>query len=213
MIELKNVSVVKNGNTILNGINLTINKGDKILIHGESGSGKSTLLKSILFFESFTGSIQLRNRLIDHSNISHFRQQFAYLGQNLPFFGENVEDFIRHPFSFRSNREKIFHINRMISLLGSLNFDMDILKKNFSDLSGGEKQRIAITQVMMLEKPIYILDEITSALDPRNIKNVVKTLTNNPMRTLIVTSHDPYWNNYANQKINMSKGKIAGIER
>jgi putative ABC transport system ATP-binding protein len=101
----------------------------------------------------------------------------------------------------------------MMSLIESLNFEEDILEKNFSDLSGGERQRIAIIQVLMLDKKVYLLDEITSALDPVNIRNVIKTLSNDPRRTLVTVSHDQHWDDVPIKKIVLSKGRMTVMEK
>jgi putative ABC transport system ATP-binding protein len=209
LIQLEHLNVVKKDTVILKDINLTIHRGDKILIKGESGSGKSTLIKSLLYFEHFRGRLLFREQKITRTNLCFYRRQSGYIGQTVPLFNENVKDFLMIPYRFKSNRKLIFAHERMIELLKGLNFDQTVLDKNFSELSGGEKQRMMILQMLMLDKPIYLLDEVTSALDKKNIKAAVSLITKGKDRTIISISHNEEWEAYCSRVIEIDSGKIV----
>jgi len=209
MIQLEHVNVIKNDTVILADINLIIHKGDKILLKGESGSGKSTLIKSLLYFEHFQGRILFRGKEITRKNLCFYRRQSGYIGQTVPLFNENVRDFLMIPYRFKANRKLTFAPEGMMELLKGLNFDETVLDKNFSELSGGEKQRMMILQMLMLDKPIYLLDEVTSALDKKNIRAAVSLITKGKNRTLLSISHNEEWEDCCTRVIELDRGKIV----
>jgi putative ABC transport system ATP-binding protein len=209
VIHIEDIRVKKKDKVVLDAIHLTVQKGEKILLTGESGSGKSTLLKSILFFEEFSGTIFFNGTPIDEGNLTGFRGKIGYIGQLLPIFDQPVLDFIQMPFGYKANRDKKFDDVRLDTLLARLHFDASVLDKNFSDLSGGEKQRILILQVLLLDKPIYLFDEITSALDRKNIEKVVSLITGDKDKTIISISHNPEWRRYCDRVVEIKDGKIS----
>ena len=209
MIKLEHLKVIKQDTIILKDINLTIQKGDKILLKGESGSGKSTLIKSLLYFEHFQGRILFNGEPITRKNLCHYRHQSGYISQTVPKFNENVRDFIKIPYTFKSNKTLAFDSQKMLELLKKLNFTESILEKNFSELSGGEKQRLLILQMLMLDRPIYLLDEVTSALDKKNIRAAVSLITGDESRTILSISHNQEWEDHCSRLIEIDQGKIV----
>ncbi len=209
MIQLENVNVIKQDTAILKDINLTIGKGDKILLKGESGSGKSTLIKSLLFFEHFQGRLLFCGETVTREGLCSYRQHSGYIGQTVPRFNENVRDFLLIPYQFKANKKLIFDSQQMLQLLNALHFEETVLDKNFSELSGGEKQRLMILQMLMMDKPIYFLDEVTSALDKKNIKAAVSLITGDKKRTIVSISHNQEWEERCTRVIEIKKGKIV----
>jgi putative ABC transport system ATP-binding protein len=208
MIQLEHVKVVKQDTVILKDINLTIHKGDKTLLRGESGSGKSTLIKSLLYFEHFQGRILFNGEPITRKNLCHYRRQSGYISQTIPKFNENVRDFLKLPYTFKSNKTLTLDSQKTLEMLGKLNFAESILDKNFSELSGGEKQRLLILQMMMLDRPIYLLDEVTSALDKKNIRAAVSLITGDENRTILSISHNQEWEDHCSRLIELDHGEI-----
>lgn len=208
MIKIENLRVVKKEKPILQDINLEIGEGEKILITGESGSGKSTLIKSILFFEWFEGRIAFRNETVDEHNLPRFRNNIGYIGQILPNLSLKTKDFLHLPFGYRSHQQKSFDQKTMATLLRTLNFGDAVLDTDFSDLSGGERQRIMILQALLIDKPVYLFDEVTAALDKENISQAIKTITSDPARTIVSISHDPEWESHCRRRLEMKKGRI-----
>jgi len=209
MIQLEHVKVVKQDTVILQDINLTLYKGDKVLLKGDSGSGKSTLIKSLLFFEQFQGRLLFNGQEITVKNLCEYRRQSGYIGQITPNFNENVWDFLSIPYKFKSNKALTFDFQQMQELLEKLNFDEAVLDKRFSELSGGEKQRMLILQMLLLDKPIYLLDEVTSALDKKNIQSVVSLFTGDKNKTILSISHNQEWEDHCSRVIELEKGKIV----
>lgn len=208
LIEIRNLNVTKNGKAILSDINFSIRKGEKILIRGESGSGKSTLIKSILFFERFSGNILFVDRVIEEANLINFRNHIGYIGQITPHIEMKVGNFLKLPLSYRANIHKTFDPTKIKQLLDDLNFDDSVLDKNFNDLSGGEKQRILILQVLLLKKPIYLFDEVTASLDDKNINRAIQAITRKREQTVVSISHNRQWEKYCDRTLVMKAGKI-----
>lgn len=208
MIQLEQVSVTKDSTVILKSIDLEIRRGEKVLLKGESGSGKSTLIRSLLFFEYFRGKILFEGKPVTTESLGEYRRRSGYIGQTVPNFSESVRDFLLTPYGFKANRHLEMDEPRLRGLLGALNFDETVLDKNYPELSGGEKQRMMILQVLMLDKPVFFLDEVTSALDKKNISAAVSLITGDKERTVLSISHNEEWEEYCTRVIVMDKGEI-----
>ncbi|MEI6856960.1 ATP-binding cassette domain-containing protein [Psychrilyobacter sp.] len=161
-----------------------------------SGSGKSTLLKVIMgYIPMDSGKVIIDGEVLGQNNIDAFRQKIAYIGQNISFTEESVEKYIELIFSFQKNKGIKLSNASLYELLGKFDLDKGILKKSPSLLSGGEKQRIALILVLLLDREILLLDEVTSGLD-HNLKIKVIEIIKNLNKTVIVSSHDNQWLDY-----------------
>lgn len=209
MIEVQDLNVIKKGKPILSKINLKISRGEKIVIRGESGSGKSTLLKSILFFDRFAGSIFFHGQEVGEGNLIEYRSHIGYIGQIVPNLDESVEDLFNIPYHYKANRHLKANSERMRRLMSNLNFDETIMNKNYRDLSGGEKQRLLILQLLLLEKPVYLFDEVTASLDEKNVKRAIELITREKKRTVISVSHHGEWEKCSTRLIEMKRGRIV----
>ena len=208
MIQIKNLTVKKNKIKILDDLDLQISEGEKILITGKSGSGKSTLLKNILFFDVKTnGNIFFEGSEVSHKNIGKFRKNIIYIGQKPPTFSGTVEEFLNIPFEFKSAEGRKPSEDTIIKYLSKVSFGKSILKKNFNSLSGGEQQRITIIQSLLINKKIFLLDEITSSLDEENIRRVID-LFNDEEKTVVAVSHNNEWKNFTDKIYEMKNGKL-----
>ncbi len=205
MIHLKDILVLKKKNLqILKIEDFEITKGEKILLSGDSGSGKSTLLKTILYFEKFEeiGKISFDNNLVNSSNLDEYRSNFSFINQKAPFFEGTSLEFLKLPFTLVSNSKNSSNSNNNLLIknyLKKINLtDDEILSKEFTSLSGGEQQRLSIIQVLMMNRDILLLDEITSALDKTNRENVIKLILDDENgdeesikdKTIIIVSHN-----------------------
>lgn len=208
MIEIKNLQVRRKHCFILNDINLLINRGDRVLIRGKSGSGKSTLLKVILLFEPFSGILKYEKEAIDEKNLHFYRKNLAYISQTVPNFNERTEEFLKLPFGYKANRHLHFNKEKTMDLFHQLNIDSSVLNISFSCLSGGEKQRLMVLQTLLMDKPILILDEVTSNLDRENIECLISEITSDAYKTVISVSHNQEWEGHCNRILELRDGKI-----
>lgn len=190
MINFKNISLKFNDKIILNNFNLIVNAGEKILISGVSGKGKTTLLKLLLGFSTpNSGSILVDNLELNEQTINIIRNKIGYMPQSTPFLNVKVEKLIHTIFNYKENLKTKLDISILIQTLKKFNLDSNILSKNINQLSGGEKQRLAFVIIILLDRKIWILDEITSSLD-QDMKEKVINYILNTNKTVILVSHD-----------------------
>lgn len=181
MIEIKNLSYKhKNGNKVLNNINLNINKGEFVCIIGKNGSGKSTfskLLSGLLPFKE--GEIIVNGiNLKDKKNTLEIRKTIGIVFQNPEnqiLFDKVYDDIAFSLQNLGFSKEQISNI--IDDALNSVN--MSEYKNSYTDtLSLGQKQRIAIASTLAINPNLLILDEPTTMLDPINKTAIYKTLNN-----------------------------------
>lgn len=179
-IELKNVDFSYNENEkVLNGVNLTINKGELTAIVGSSGGGKSTLIDLILrFYDPTSGKILIDGVDLKELDISSFRKAIGFVSQDTFLFNDTVAANIGYGFA-SSNDEiieaaKAAHAHEFIIHLPD-KYDTLIGDRGVK-LSGGQRQRLALARAIVRQPQILILDEATSALDTESERMIQDSL-------------------------------------
>jgi subfamily B ATP-binding cassette protein MsbA len=191
--------------SILNNINLTIEKGKTIALVGSSGAGKSTLADLVPRFHDVTGG----ELLIDGKNIKEYslhslRQQISIVTQEPILFNDTISANIALGKPDATEAE-------IIAAAKIANaYDFILKKEDGFNLSGGERQRLTIARAVLKNPPILILDEATSALDTESEK-LVQDAINNMMqnRTSIVIAHRLSTIRHADEIIVLQKGSIV----
>lgn len=213
MLEFKNVSFISEDKYILKDFTISIESGDYISVVGPSGSGKSTFLKLCSHLISPTeGDILYMDKSILELNPMELRKRIAYCFQTPYLFGKTVMDNISFPYSIRGNKADIKRVNELLQLF---NLDKDYLNKDIKNLSGGEKQRIALIRTLLFNPEILLLDEVTSALDVDNtlvVENVMKTLNQEGITIIWVTHNPEQSRKNANKLLTIEAGKIKSLE-
>ncbi|APH39951.1 ABC transporter ATP-binding protein [Methanohalophilus halophilus] len=193
IIEYRDLSIIHSHQKVLENFNLTIKKGEKLLIRGKSGTGKSTLFLCLLgLIRPSKGDVYFDNLPVNGNSVSFVRTKVAYVPQDVDVGRDSVNEFFDTIFSYNAvgfspSFEKIHRLFEWFEL------DVSILKKEFKSLSGGEKQRIVLILSLLLERNVFLLDEPTSSLDSSLKSKVVDYFVNDPSLTVIVISHDPQW--------------------
>ena len=209
-LELTNLHVQRGAKNILCNINLVVQKGDKILIQGPSGSGKSTLLRAVLGFEELSqGAILYDAVRVSSENIRDFRIHCAYIGQSPLVYEGVVRDYLNFPFTFKINRNLCPGSDVTREILRDLGFGPEILDKEYRSLSGGEQQRMTIAQALLLDRDVYLLDEVTSSLDQDNILRVIELFTASTGRTVIAVSHNREWRGEGMRVLELMDGHLC----
>jgi len=200
---------------ILNSISFKISKNEFIGIIGESGAGKTTLIEIILgLLKPDSGKI-----LIDNKNSNEFpdifRQIFSYVPQNSLIIGKTILDNVAFGIP-----QKFINIKNAISCLKKVNFYS--AKDNFlrtvvgergNKLSEGQKQRLVIARALYKNPEILILDEITSSLDGRNEKFIIKEISKlNKNKTIIFISHKKSSLLYCDKVLELKNGKLKSVK-
>ena len=198
---------------IIDGITLSIHKGEKIGIVGENGCGKTTLLKIILgLLTPQSGKIIIDDEIVNDYNISNISGLF----QNFVTYASTIEKavIVNHTYD-KEKLEKIYKVVKLDKLIDSLNLkDKTTIGQVFPnsiELSGGEKQRLAFARCLYNdEAELYFLDEPTSSLDVNFEVDVYRMFLNElKEKTIIMISHRLAFAHYMDKLIVMDKGKIV----
>ena len=180
---------------VLNDINLTVYRGERIVICGPSGSGKSTLIRCINRLEEhqkgkiLVGGIELTGNL---KNIEKIREEVGMVFQHFNLFPHLtiLENLALGPIWVRKVPKKEAEETAMYYL--EKVHIAEQAKKHPGQLSGGQQQRVAIARSLCMKPKIMLFDEPTSALDPEMVKEVLDVMINlaEEGMTMIVVSHE-----------------------
>lgn len=214
LLTLKQIFKTYGETIALNGLSLTLKKGEVVVILGPSGCGKSTLLRCVNGLESFQGgSIAMQNlgEFGKNCRWEVARQKVGMVFQNYELFAHmNVLDnILLGPMKVqkRARAEVEQQADQLLQRVGLLD-----RKSAFPrELSGGQKQRIAIVRALCMNPEVLLLDEITAALDPemvREVLDVVLELAREGMSMLIVTHEMHFAEKVADRIIFMDRGEI-----
>ena len=219
LLELKNIKKSFDQNVILKDLSLSVEKGEVIVILGPSGCGKSTLLRCINGLETIQGG----EILLDGEVISNRKKDMHLIRQKIGMVFQSYDLFP--------------HLTVMKNLLlgpkhaHELNLDMADVEKEAEawlervgladkknsyprQLSGGQKQRVAIVRMLCLHPEVMLFDEVTAALDPemvREVLDVMMDLANDKKTMLIVTHQMQFARAVADKIVFMDEGEIVEI--
>ena len=165
-----------------------------MVFKGKSGSGKSSLLNMITgFIRPTIGTISYEGSPLVKSNLNELRKKIAYLPQQISFSSLEVKQFLELPFSFVFNKNLSPKKQRILEYFSLFDLKHDIFNSKMQEISGGEKQRVALISCLLLQRKILIMDEPVSALDHDAKVKVIDHLFGLDDLTLISASHDPDW--------------------
>ncbi len=198
MIIFKNVNKFFGKTHVLRNTNLVIKQGEKVCIVGPSGSGKSTLLRCINKLEEIqSGEIWVDGQMISGRRWSRtekprLRRKVGFVFQSYNLFPhlkirENITLGLRY--AKKLSKEKANNIAQDVLAMVNL---QDKLSSYPSELSGGQQQRAAIARALAMDPLIMLFDEITSALDPQLIGEVLDVLLelSESGKTMIIVTHE-----------------------
>ena len=194
ILNIENIKVEYDNEPVFQDLSFTIKKGDKIAVTGDSGKGKTSLINALLGFVPITqGKITWFGKKLNKENLMDIRKEISWLPQETALYFESVKEMIYTPFSFKNNKANIPTEKEIFKIFKIFNLPEDILNKNIDEISGGQKQRLLLTGIFLLHKPVMILDEPTSSVDENNKKIITDFILSKKELTLIAISHDPYW--------------------
>ena len=207
VLEIKNLVKKFDGHIILDGLNLSVQEGEVVVILGPSGCGKSTLLRCINGLEEIqSGSISVQE------SASLLRQKVGMVFQSYDLFPHlNVLGNIMLSPVKVQKRKKDEVKEEALELLERVGLS-DKADSYPRQLSGGQKQRVAIVRALILHPEILLFDEVTAALDPemvREVLDVILVLAKQGKTMLIVTHEMQFAKAVADRIVFIDKGKIA----
>ena len=178
---------------------------------GESGSGKTTLLRLLNnLISADEGDILFRNKSINTYNPIELRRRVVMLPQLPAVFSGTIKENLLIGLKFSEKQppseQKLCDVMKMVHLLKELDQDAD-------KLSGGEKQRLALARVILMDPEVYLLDEPSSSLDEKTEQFVIEKLvehTRQNGRTLIMVTHSKkIAQDYSDVIIEINQGKVV----
>ena len=188
MVKYEKITLSYANRQIFENFSLEIASGENLCFAGQSGRGKTTLIKMIPGLVSpDSGEIFVDNLKLIPQNLNKIRKFIAWIPQN-----------INLPVTSASELIQLLNIsdkkNQIAENLDSLGLNESYFEKQFSDISGGEKQRIVIAVTLAKNKPILLIDEPTSALDKKSIELLAQLILNQGKNiTVISASHNQQW--------------------
>jgi polar amino acid transport system ATP-binding protein len=215
MIEADNITKKFHDLTVFENMNVTVKKGEVLVIIGPSGSGKSTFLRCLNHLEIIdNGKIFIEGVELDGNNKKTLKSNIEKMG--MVFQGFNLfphmtvlQNVMEAPITVKKeNKDDV--LNRSLKLLEKVGLS-DKTKYYPSKLSGGQKQRVAIARALAMNPDIMLFDEPTSALDPElvgEVLNVMKDLAKDGMTMVVVTHEMGFAKEVADRVIFMDEGKI-----
>ena len=217
-IEIKSLNAYYDKLHVLKDINLNVEKGEILSLIGPSGSGKSSLLKMIVgLLIPKSGEVSLNDNTVNYtskSDLRSIREQIAIVFQQYNLFQNmNVlKNVCIAPTKIQKRNQKEVE-EQAVALLEKVGLK-DKLKSYPDELSGGQQQRVAIARALCLNPEILLLDEITSALDPELVQEVLDTiriLASEGMTMLIVSHEMSFVKEVSSRVVFMDNGSIIEI--
>lgn len=218
MIHLTGISKSYGKNAVLKSIDLTVNKGEVVVILGPSGSGKTTLLRCVNYLEKpnggeiTIGDYRLDCKRATKKEIHELRQRSAMVFQQYNLF--------KHKTAIENVMEGLVVVKKMpkaearqksIVLLEKVGL-ADKLDAYPSQLSGGQQQRVGIARALALEPEVILFDEPTSALDPElvgEVLAVIRKIAKEGITMIVVTHEMGFARDVANHVVFMDEGVIV----
>lgn len=201
---------------VLEDINLTIKKGQKVAFVGESGSGKTTLSKLLLhLYKAESGNILINDNNIEDIQIEKLREKIAYISQETFLFSGSILDNLSLGLDY-ATMDDVIEATKSAQAHDFIN-ELPLryetrLEENGANLSGGQRQRLSIARAMLKKPDILIMDEATSNLDAITEKQLDKTISEySENMTTIFIAHRLSTIKNCDQIFVMDKGRI--IER
>jgi manganese/zinc/iron transport system ATP- binding protein len=213
VVEVRDLTVSFNNNTVLNGANFTIPEGKMVGVVGPNGAGKSTLLQSIMgLLPNDSGLVKIFNK-----NIYQVRSRIAYVPQKESVdwdFPATVTDVVEMGrYGNKSLFKRLNKTDKKIANDALMKVEMsEFSNRHISELSGGQQQRVFIARALSQEADVYFMDEPFSGVDVTSEKTIVNVLRGlqKKGKTIFVVHHDlQSARNYFDWMILMNKRIIA----
>ena len=223
VIQVKNLykiyRVGENKVRALNGVDLTIYKGEFCSIVGTSGSGKSTMLNMLAGLEKPTkGEIivggEHLEKMSENQLVRFRREHVGFIFQSFNLLGTmNAVENVALPLTFRGvpKKERLEKADQMLDLVGLPKHKTH--KPN--EMSGGQQQRVGVARALVVDPEIIFADEPTGNLDSntsRDIMNMMQKVVREQKKTLVMVTHDNHLAGFADRIFHIIDGKIVKIE-
>jgi putative ABC transport system ATP-binding protein len=188
--------VADDGTVLLDGVSLQIAAGSATAIVGPPGSGKSLLLRAVGLLDPLQGGeVRFRGEAIEVRDVPAFRRQVLYVQQQPVLVEGSVRENLQLPFALGPPSGQQFDEVKIIDRLSAVGRPAALLERKVDDLSGGERQIVALLRAIQLDPTVLLLDEPTSSLDADTTAAAERMIDDwqhaDPQRALLVVTHTP----------------------
>ena len=205
MLFADNISIRFGDECVLDRFSCHVERGALACITGVSGCGKTSLLKSFLGLTPLVeGEIRVGESILSEDTCSAIRKQVAYLPQDLALPYGKVDEVVRQILKIGgSNVQSSMLVLR--ENMNKLGLDEDLLDKRVAEMSGGQRQRLMLAVLSLLDREVWLLDEPTAALDVASRDYVIDFLIEQQRKgkTIAVVSHDPCFSSKSTKTIQL----------
>ncbi len=215
MVKVKSVHKYFGSLHVLDDVSLDVARGEVVVIIGPSGSGKSTLLRCLNYLEPIqAGEIWIDGIRLDHhkTNIRQVRAEVGIVFQSFNLFPHLtvLRNIMLAPLVVRRRPDAEVR-EQALALLAKVGL-REKVDAYPGQLSGGQQQRVAIARALAMQPKLMLFDEVTSALDPelvREVLDVMKQLARDGMTMLVVTHEMGFAREVAHRVVFMDEGRIV----
>ncbi|HQP12815.1 MAG: ATP-binding cassette domain-containing protein [Candidatus Omnitrophica bacterium] len=194
MIRYEEINLNFGLKPIFNNFSLGITRGQKVAILGKSGLGKSSLFALLLgFVRPQSGRIFFDGAPVNERSVWHVRRRVSFVDQDVSIGDYKMSEWFAFVAGMKTNHPADFGEEKVKELMDFFELSRDLLNEDISALSGGERQRAAIIVSVLLKRDVFLLDEVTSALDKNLKQKTADFFMGRKDWTVVAISHDAVW--------------------
>lgn len=163
MLEVKDISASKDGQTLFRGVSFTVADGEVAAVSGDQTGGLTLLLHAIMgLYPLDEGHVSIDGELLTPLSAGEFRKLMAYIPTETPQTSGTMEALLRQPFALEANRKKSFSRQLVLEEWQVLGLDEGLLRQRVADISAQERQLAMLSLAGILNKPIVLVDSLTA---------------------------------------------------
>jgi iron complex transport system ATP-binding protein len=195
-LTAQRLNVILAGRPVLNDISLSLSSGQLVALVGPNGAGKTTLLRALAGLVASSGAIRVDSDALSSLSLRDRARRFAYLPQghvvHWPLPARDIVALGRYPHGATDPARLTSKDTEAVKRAMQATDVVELRDRCVTELSGGERSRVALARVLAVEAPVILADEPTSSLDPRHQIDVMKTLRRVADQgvLVIVVTHD-----------------------
>ena len=196
MLQADNISVHYGDERVLDRFSCHIERGTFTCVSGVSGCGKTSLLKAFMGLAPLTeGTIRVGEHILNEQTCNAIRRQVTYLPQDLALPYDTVVEAVAHVLKIGGLRYDHAARQLLCVNLGKVGLEEDLLDRRMVEISGGQRQRLVLAVLALLDREVWLLDEPTAALDRASRDYVIEFLVEQQQRgkTIVAVSHDVWF--------------------